>query len=125
MEHLEGILKLADKELASVIENGKFRSREEIHSVYELMDIAKDAYCIWAYEEEMEGGEDGMSSAGGSYYREGRGGGGRGGSNRGGGSYYEEEAMSVADAAEMPVVTAWAGMPVRVPTVRAVTAMAV
>lgn len=83
MEHLEGILKLADKELASVIENGKFRSREEIDSVYKLIDIAKDAYEIWCMEEEMEGGEEGMSSRGGSYYRE-----GRGGSNRG--SYYED-----------------------------------
>ena len=84
MEHLEGILKLADKELASVLENGKFRSREEIDSVYKLIDIAKDAYEIWCMEEEMEGGEEGMSSAGGSYYRD-----GRGRSNRGG-SYYED-----------------------------------
>lgn len=84
MEHLEGILKLADKELASVVENGKFRSREEIDSVYKLLDIAKDAYEIWCMEEEMEGGEEGMSSAG-SYYRDGRGG---GRSNRG--SYYED-----------------------------------
>lgn len=82
MEHLEGILMLADKELASVLDNGKFRSREEIDSVYKLVDIAKDIYCIWGYEEEM--GEDGMSSRGGSYYRD-----GRGGSNRGG-SYYED-----------------------------------
>lgn len=81
MEQLDGILKLADRELESVVENGKFRSREEIHSVYELMDIVKDAYEIWCMEEEMVGGEDGMSSAGGSYYRDGR-------SNRG--SYYED-----------------------------------
>lgn len=83
MEHLEGILKLADKELASVVENGKFRSRDEIDSVYKLIDIAKDTYEIWCMEEEMEGGDEGMSSRGGSYYRE-----GRGGYNRG--SYYED-----------------------------------
>ncbi len=81
MEQLDGILKLADKELEAINSNGKFRSREEIDSVYKLVDIAKDIYCIWGYEEEMSG--DGMSSEGGSYYREGR------GSNRGG-SYYEE-----------------------------------
>lgn len=85
MEQLDGILKLADKELEAINSNGKFRSREEIDSVYKLIDIAKDIYCIWGYEEEM--GDDGMSSEGGSYYRDGRG--GRGGSNRGG-SYYEE-----------------------------------
>ena len=84
MEHLEGILKLADKEIGAIVENGKFRSREEIHSVYELMDIAKDAYCIWKYEDDMESGEDGMSSAGGSYYRDGR------GRSERGGSYYED-----------------------------------
>lgn len=77
MEQLDGILKLVDRELESVVENGKFRSREEIHSVYELMDIVKDAYEIWCMEEEMEGGEEGMSSAS---YRDGR----------GRGSYYEE-----------------------------------
>lgn len=82
MEQLDGILKLADNELEAINKNGKFRSREEIDSVYKLIDIAKDIYCIWGYEEEMSG--EGMSSEGGSYYRE-----GRGGSNRGG-SYYED-----------------------------------
>ena len=86
MEHLEGILKIVDNEFAAVEQNGKFRSREEIDSVYKLMDIAKDAFCIWAYEEEMSG--EGMSSEG-SYYRDGRGG-NRGGSYyEDGGSYYE------------------------------------
>lgn len=86
MEHLEPILKYVDNEFAAIENNGKFRSREEIDSVYKLMDIAKDIYCIWAYEEEMSG--EGMSSEG-SYYRDGRGG-NRGGSYyEDGGSYYE------------------------------------
>lgn len=80
MEHLEGLLKIVDSEFSAIENNGKFRSREEIDSVYKLMDIAKDIYCVWMYEEEMS--DDGMSSAG-SYYRD-----GRGGSNRG--SYYED-----------------------------------
>ena len=57
MEHLEGILKLVDSEFGAIESNGKFRSREEIDSVYKLMDIAKDVYCIWKYEE----GEDDYS----------------------------------------------------------------
>lgn len=65
MEHLEGIMKLAEQELASVVSNGKFRSREEICSVGELVDIAKDIYCIWKYEDgDMDEGmsfNDGMS----------------------------------------------------------------
>ena len=78
MEHLDGILKLTENELEAIVKNGKFRSREEIHSAYELMDIAKDAYCIWRYEEEMDGEsyEDGMSyergmNRGGRSYRDG------------------------------------------------------
>lgn len=86
MEHLDGILKIVDNEFAAVENNGKFRSREEIDSVYKLMDIAKDVMCIYKYEEEMS--DDGMSSEG-SYYRDGRGG-NRGGSYyEDGGSYYE------------------------------------
>lgn len=54
MEHLEGILKLVDRELGAVDSNGKFRSREDIDSVYKLIDIAKDIYCIWDYEEEED-----------------------------------------------------------------------
>lgn len=63
MEQLEGILKLADTELEAINKNGKFRSREEIDSVYKLIDIAKDVYCIWQYEDEMSGEsyDDGMS----------------------------------------------------------------
>ena len=42
MEHLDGILKITDAELGAIVQNGKYRSREEIDAVYKLMDIAKD-----------------------------------------------------------------------------------
>lgn len=69
MKSIEGILKLAENEFEAIVNNGKFRSREEIDSVYKLMDIVKDAHCIWAYEEEEESGysEEGRSYEGGSY----------------------------------------------------------
>ena len=54
MKNLEGIVGLADKEMGAILENGKFRSREEIDSVYKLVDIVKDAYCIWSYEDDEE-----------------------------------------------------------------------
>ena len=56
MKHLDGILKLVDTEFGAIEENGKFRSRDEIDSVYKLIDIAKDIYCIWHYESEMDDG---------------------------------------------------------------------
>lgn len=69
MKNLHEILEIAERELGSIVQNGKFRSREEIHSAYELIDIAKDIYCIWNYEDESEG----MSYDGGmSYERDGR-----------------------------------------------------
>jgi len=52
MEHLEGIRKLAENEFAAIVQNGKFRSREEIDSVYKLMDIVKDIECVERWEEE-------------------------------------------------------------------------
>lgn len=69
MEHLDGILKLVDDEFASLTRNGKFRSREEIDSAYKLVDIVKDTYEIWCMEEELGGGEEGMSFRGGGSYR--------------------------------------------------------
>ena len=71
MEHLDGILKFVDRELGAIEGNGKFKSREEIDSVYKLVDIAKDIYCIWEYESD-EGDEasyDGGSYRGGRSYR--------------------------------------------------------
>ena len=66
MKHIEGILKLVDNELGAIEGNGKFRSREEVDTVYKLIDIAKDVYCIWKYEDESDGdySEDGYSSTG-------------------------------------------------------------
>ena len=72
MKSIDGILKLADNEFNAIVQNGKFRSREEIDSVYKLIDIVKDAHEIWCMQEELESGEEGMSSRGGSY-RDGRG----------------------------------------------------
>lgn len=77
MEHLEGILRITDNELGAIVTNGKYRSREEIDSVYKLLDIAKDVYCVWQYEDEMNGESyaDGMSyerdMRGGRSYRDG------------------------------------------------------
>lgn len=52
MNHIDGIVKLAENEFEAIVKNGKFRSREEIDSVYKLMDIVKDAKCIEKYEDE-------------------------------------------------------------------------
>ena len=66
MEHLEGILKLVENELDAINKNGKFKSREEIDSVYKLVDIAKDTMEIWCMEDDMSGEsyDDGMSYRG-------------------------------------------------------------
>ena len=75
MNSLEHILKMTDSELDSYAKNGKYRSREEIDNVYKLIDIAKDVYCIWKYEDEDDemsyAGRQGMRSYndGGSYAR--------------------------------------------------------
>lgn len=69
MNHLDGILKLIENEFRTIEANGKFRSKDEVEHVYKLMDIAKDIYCIWQYEEEME---DGYSEASRESYRGGR-----------------------------------------------------
>ena len=86
MENLDKLLEMTDAEFGAIAKNGKFKSREEIDSVYKLIDIAKDVYCIWQYENDM-GGEDEMSYAGGSYARGGRGGNRGGGRSYRGGSY--------------------------------------
>lgn len=63
MEQLEGLLKLVENELDAINKNGKFKSREEIDSVYKLVDIAKDTMEIWCMEDDMNGDsyDDGMS----------------------------------------------------------------
>ena len=69
MENLDGILRIVNSELKAIVENGKFRSRDEIDSVYKLIDIAKDVHCIWQYEdEESDYSEDGRAYDG-SYAR--------------------------------------------------------
>lgn len=69
MKNLHEILELADQELGSVAQSGRFRSREEIHSVYELIDIVKDIYCIWDYEDSSEEMSEKRSHDGYSYAR--------------------------------------------------------
>ena len=81
MEVYEGVLKAVERELESVSKRG-LKSLEDVHAVYEMIDIAKDIYCIWAYEDQMEEPEEeGMFSRN-SY----QGGGSNRGSYRGGGS---------------------------------------
>ena len=75
MEHLEGILDIVDRELGAVEANNKFRSRDEIDSVYKLVDIAKDIYCIWEYEgdgESYDGSERAYRSYNDGSYARGR-----------------------------------------------------
>jgi len=65
VEHIDKIVKLAENEFKAIADNGKFRSREEIDSVYKLMDIVKDSMEIECMEEDMYGEsyDDGMSYA--------------------------------------------------------------
>lgn len=88
MKQLDGIMKLVDSELEAINKNGKFRSREEIDSVYKLIDIAKDVNEIWCMEEEADM-ESEASYRGGSYERGGR-------SYRGGSYDGSYEGMSYA-----------------------------
>ena len=72
MEHLDSMIKLVDNELAAIEANGKFRSREEIDSVYKLIDCVKDIHEIWEMEDneqEYSNGmmRDGYAYRGGSY----------------------------------------------------------
>lgn len=67
MDSLEGIVKIADSELNSIVKNGKFRSREEIESAEKLVKMIEKIYCIWDMDSAEE---DGYS--GGRYYNGGR-----------------------------------------------------
>lgn len=82
MEHFDKLMSLVENEIEAINRNGKFKSREEIDSVYKLVDIAKDIECMNRWEGEMDGEsyDDGMS-----YER----GGNRGGRSYRGGSYDE------------------------------------
>ena len=55
MENLGGLVKLIDKEFGEMVKNGKFRSKEDVELVYKMIDIVKDAYCVWDYEAKMGG----------------------------------------------------------------------
>ena len=57
MENLEGLLRLVDKEFGEMAQNGKFRTPDDVELAYKLVDIAKDIYCIWKYEDRIEDDE--------------------------------------------------------------------
>lgn len=65
MEHFDKLMSLIENEIEAINRNGKFKSREEIDSVYKLVDIAKDIECMNRWEEEMDGEsyDGGMSYA--------------------------------------------------------------
>lgn len=82
MENIEKILEMADAEFGAMAKNGKFKSREEIDSVYKLMDIVKDGMCVlnmedgynddMSYDSSYRGGSyryDGSYNDGNSYAR--------------------------------------------------------
>lgn len=46
MEELYKVQDIVFKEMKTVTDNGKFRSREEIDNIYKLMDILKDIKCL-------------------------------------------------------------------------------
>lgn len=60
MHSLDGILKLADNELNSMVSSGKFRSKDDVELTYKLIDIVKDIYCIWKYEDDGYSEDDGI-----------------------------------------------------------------
>lgn len=74
MRHLEGILDLIDKEFGDMVQAGKFRNKDDIELAYKMVDIAKDVYCIWDYEDNMDNGysEYGNYPMNGNSYARGR-----------------------------------------------------
>ena len=64
MENLEKLTQIIDKEIGHIVNNGGFRDGQQVHQVYEMIDIAKDAMCILDMEEGGSSYADGM---GGSY----------------------------------------------------------
>ena len=72
MEYIEKIIDMADAEFGAMAKNGKFKTREEIDTVYKLMDIVKDGMCIIdmeenMYDDDMSYARDGRMYRGGSY----------------------------------------------------------
>lgn len=73
MKYLEEMLGLAEREFKEMAERGKFRSADEIHIAYELIDIVKDIVCIWQYEDETAYLYSGYPSSYENSYSRGRG----------------------------------------------------
>lgn len=74
MNELYKVEDIVYKEIKTVTDNGKFRSREEIDNIYKLMDILKDIKCFEddGYSEEMDRsyrGYDGRRSYDSESYR--------------------------------------------------------
>lgn len=67
MDELYKVVEISEKEIKGITDNGKYRSREEIDSVYKLMDVIKDFYCL---EDMQTGGysEDGSYEMSGRRY---------------------------------------------------------
>lgn len=51
MDELYRVEDIAYKELKTITDNGKFRSREEIDNAYKIIDILKDIRCLEDYPE--------------------------------------------------------------------------
>ena len=51
MKYLDEMMGLIEHEFGEITKNGKFRSPEQVHMAYELLDMVKDIECIWDYEE--------------------------------------------------------------------------
>lgn len=51
MDTMEKILDSSIKQIEEIMSTGKYKSREDVHTVYELIDIIKDVWCIWKYED--------------------------------------------------------------------------
>ena len=64
MQHLDGLLKLVDKEFEEMEQRGKFQNPNETHVAYELIDIVKDVHEVWECADKMS---DNYSEYG--YYR--------------------------------------------------------
>lgn len=62
MEHIKHAIEAAEEEIGSMTKSGRFRSREDVDTVYKLMDIVKDGYCIMEdYGDESSYDDGGMS----------------------------------------------------------------
>lgn len=87
MKHIEKIVELAENELGSIAQAGKLRSREDVDTVYKLMDVIKDGYCIMDMVESGNSYEDGSYRSYGNSYRSSRARDSMGRYSRDGGSY--------------------------------------